>query len=102
MVDVVEAVVDPVVLSKSADKAIFPTKSAKGDTEPIEVDSEPIEVDSMVPSRTTGPVSPKKNQNWSKDILCQSFYPNEERIHRTPLSKKIQLNVWDSKEIFFV
>ena len=95
MVDVAEALVNPVVLSKSADEAIFPTKSAEGDTEQIEVDS-------VVPSRTTGPVSPKKNQNWSKDILCQSFYPNEERIHRTPLSKKIQLNVWDSKEIFFV
>ena len=53
-------------------------------------------------SRIMGPLTSKKNQNWSKDILCQLFYPNEERIHRTPLSKKIQLNVWDSKEIFFV
>ena len=95
MVDVAEALVNPVVLSKSADEAIFPTKSAEGATEPIEVDS-------VVPSRIMGPVSPKKNQNWSKDILCQLFYTNEERIHRTPLSKKIQLNVWDSKEIFFV
>ena len=53
-------------------------------------------------SRIMGPLTSKKNQNWLKDILCQSFYLNEERIHRTPLSKKIQLNVWDFKEIFFV
>ena len=89
-----EVVADPVVLSKSADKAIFPTKSAEGDTEPIEVDS-------VVPSRIMGPVSPKKNQNWSKDILCQCF-TRMKKEYIAPLSKKIQLNVWDSKEIFFV
>ena len=45
---------------------------------------------------------PKEKPKLVEGHFVPVFYPNEERIHRTPLSKKIQLNVWDSKEIFFV
>ena len=80
MVDVAEALVNPVVLSKSADEAIFPTKSAEGDTEPIEVDS-------VVPSRIMGPVSPKKKPKLVEGHFVPVFYPNEERIYCTPLKE---------------